>query len=123
MHDDIHEDNWEEQENGWLPYLKNDVLSTAFAYARFAKGMEELTGFGKKNSLTSPSLANKSFNSLRDESDEPIYIYNDEFMRHSQRQSIKRGRCTAVNQYYYSNISDEVLNIISKELNINGNKR
>ena len=30
-------------------------------------GMEELTGFGMKNSLTLPSLANKFFNSLRDE--------------------------------------------------------
>ena len=28
-------------------------------------GMEELTGFGMKSSLTLPSLANKYFNSLR----------------------------------------------------------
>ena len=45
-HDEIFEDNWEEKENQWLPYLKNDVLSTAFSYARYSKGMEELTGFG-----------------------------------------------------------------------------
>ena len=38
-------------------------------------GMEKLTGFGMKNSLTLPSLANKYFNSLRDENDEPIYTY------------------------------------------------
>ena len=118
-HDEIYEDNWEEKENEWLPYLKNDVLSTAFSYARYSKGMEELTGFGIKNSLTLPSLANKYFNSLRDESDEPIYTYNDEFMRHFVRQSIKGGRCTALNQYYKSDISKEVFNIISKELNIN----
>ena len=80
--------------------------------------MEELTGFGMKNSLTLPSLANKYFNSLRDESDEPIYTYNDEFMRYFVRQSIKGGRCSALNQYYKSNISQEVFNIISKELNI-----
>ena len=30
-HDEIFEDNWEEKENEWLPYLKNDVLSTAFS--------------------------------------------------------------------------------------------
>ena len=72
-HDEIFGDNWEAKENEWLPYLKNDVLSTAFSYARYSKGMEELTGFGMKNSLTLPSLANKYFNSLRDESDEPIY--------------------------------------------------
>ena len=120
-HDEIFEDNWEEKENEWLPYHKNDVLSTAFSYARYSKGMEELTGFGMKNSLTLPTLANKYLNSLRDESDEPIYIYNDEFMRHFVRQSKKGGRCSALNQYYKSNISQEVFNIISKELNVNGN--
>ena len=120
-HDEIFEANWEEKENEWLPYLKNDVLSTAFSYARYSKGMEELTGFGMKNSLTLPSLANKNINSLRDESDEPIYTYNDEFMRHFVRQSIKGGRCGSYNQYYKSNISQEVFNIISKELIVNDN--
>ena len=83
--------------------------------------MEALTGFGMKNCLTLPSLANKYFNSLRDESDEPIYTYNDEFMRHFVRKSIKGGLCLALNQYYKSNISKEVFNIISKELNVNDN--
>ena len=58
-HDEIFEDNWEEKENEWLPYLKTDVLSTAFSYARYSKGMEELIGFGMKNSLTLPSLVIK----------------------------------------------------------------
>ena len=93
---------------------ENDVLSTAFSYARYSKGIEVLTGFGKKNSLTLPALANKYFNSLRDESDEPIYTYNDEFMRHFVRQSIKGGRCSALNRYYKSSISDEVFNNFSK---------
>ena len=83
--------------------------------------MEELTGFGMKNSLTLPSLANKYFNSLREENDEPIYTYNDEIMRHFERQSIKRGRCSALNQNYKSNFSQEAFNIISKELNVNDN--
>ena len=73
-----------------------------------------------KNSLTLPSLANKYFNGLRDESDEPIYTYNDEFMGHFVRKSKKGGRCSALNQYYKSNISQEVFNIISKELIVNG---
>ena len=120
-HDEIYEDNWEEKENEWLPYLKNDVLSTAFSYARYSKGVEELTGFGMKKSLTLPSLGNKYFSSLRDESDEPNYTYNDEFMRHFVGQNIKGGRCSALNQYYKSNISKEVFNIISKELDINDN--
>ena len=121
-HDEIFEDNWEEKENEWLHYLKNDVLSTAFSYARYSKGMEELTGFGMKNSLTLPSLANKYFNNLREEKDEPIYTYNDKFMRSFVRQSIKGGRCSALNQYYKSNVSQEAFNIISKELNNNGNE-
>ena len=74
-----------------------------------------------KNSLILPSLANKYFNSLRDENDETIYNYNDEFIRHFGRRSIKSGRCSALNQYYKSNISQEVFNFISKELNVNGN--
>ena len=45
-----------------------------------------------KISLTLPSLANKHFNSLRIEHDEPIYTYTYTFMRNFVRQSIKRGR-------------------------------
>ena len=116
--DEIYEDTWEENENEWLPYVKNDVLSTAFCYARYTMGMEELTKFGMKNSLTLPSLANKHFNSLRDENDEPIYTYTDPFMRNFVRKAIKGGRCNDFNQHYKSEISDEVFNFISKELNV-----
>ena len=42
-------------------------------------------------------------------------------MKHFVRQSIDEGRCSALNQYYKSAISDEVFNNISKELNVNGN--
>ena len=83
--------------------------------------MEALTGFGMKNSLTLPSLANKCFNRLGDENDERIYTYNNEFMRHFVRQSIKSGRCAALNQHCKSTISDEVFNYISKELFVKGN--
>ena len=84
--------------------------------------MEQLTGFGMKNSLTLPSLANKYFNSFRDENDEPIYIHTDPFMRNFIRKAIKGGRCNAFNQHEKFEISDEVFNIISKELNVNGNE-
>ena len=120
-HDEIYEDTWEAEENEWLPYVKNDVLSTAFCYARYTMGTEELTRFGMKNSLTLPSLANKYFNSSRDENDEPIYTYTDPFMRNFVRKAFKGGRCNAFNQHCKSEISDEVFNIISKELNVNGN--
>ena len=83
--------------------------------------MEELTGFVMKNSLTLPSLANKFFNSLRDENDEPIHTYTDPFMRNFVRQSIKGGRRNSFNQHYKSECSDEVFDIISKELTVSGN--
>ena len=117
--DEIYEDNWEEKENEWLPHVKNDVLSTAFCYARYIKVMNELTNFGIKNSLSLPSLANKNLNSLRDENDEPIYTYTDPFMRNFVRNSMKGGRCNANK----SEISDEVFIIISRKLNVNGNIR
>ena len=75
-----------------------------------------------KNTLTLSSLDNKFFNSLRDDNDEPPnFTYNDKYMRYIVRQSIKNDRCVALNDYYKSTISDEVLNIISKELDVNGN--
>ena len=97
------------------------MLSTAFSYARCSKGVEELTGFGMKNSSTLPSLANKYFNRLRDQNDEPIYTYTVLFMRHLVRLSFKGGQRSTLSQYYKSSISDEVFNFISRELNVNGN--
>ena len=65
-------------------------------------GMEVLTNFGMKNSLTLPSLANIYFNSLRDENDEPIYTCTNPFMRNFVQNSIKGGRCNAFNQHFQS---------------------
>ena len=90
-HDEIYEETWEEKENELLLYVKNDVLSTAFCYARHTMGMEELKIFGMKNTSILPSLANKFFNGLRNENDEPIYTYTYPFMRNFLRQSIKAG--------------------------------
>ena len=103
-----------------MPSLKNDVLSTASSYARYIRGMEELTGFRMKKILTLPSLADIFFNSIRKQNDEAIYTYNDEYMRYFVRQSNKRGRRAALNQCHKSFISDNVFNIISHELNIKG---
>ena len=97
-HDEIYEDNWEEKENDCLPYLKNDVSSTALGYARYSKSIEDLSGFWLKNTLTFSSLANKTFNNLRFENDVLIYTYNDEYMRYFVRQSVKGGRCSSLNQ-------------------------
>ena len=113
-HDDIYENTWEDKEKERLPYQRNGVLSTVFSYARYAEGMEELPGFGLKNSLFLPSLANKDFKSLRDENYEPIYTYNEEYMRWFARQSIKGSRCSSLNQCYISILSDEVFVMIQK---------
>ena len=83
--------------------------------------IEELTNFGMKNSLTLPSLANKYFNRSRDENDEPFYTYTDTIMRNLVRQSLKSGRSKLFDQHYKSEISDDLFNIILKELKVNGN--
>ena len=120
-HDETFEDTWEGRENEWLPYVKNDVLSTAFCYARCTMGLEGLTGFGMKNSSILPLLSNRFFKSLRDEDNEPIYIYTDLFMRNFVRNSSKGGRCNSFKQHYKSGTSDEVFNNFSKKLNVTGN--
>ena len=42
-HDEIYEDKWEAREKEWLPYVKNDVISSAFCYASL------YNGYGKIN--------------------------------------------------------------------------
>ena len=42
-------------------------------------------------------------------------------MRHFGRQSTKGGRVCAFNQYYESKTSDDILKLISEELNVKGN--
>ena len=51
-HDEIFEDTWEAKQNEWLPYVKNDVLSTVFRYSTCILGMGDLTNFSVKNLLT-----------------------------------------------------------------------
>ena len=120
-HDDIDGDNYEDKKDILLPYVKNDVLCNAYSYARYIKAMEEKTGFSMKDCLSLPGLAWKYFNSLRTEEDEPIYTYNDKYMRCFVRQSIKGGRVCVFNQYYKSKHCDDILKITNKELTVKGN--
>ena len=83
--------------------------------------MQEITGVSMKDCLSLPGLGWKYFNSLRTEKNEPIYTYNDKYMRWFVRQSIKGGRFCAFNQYCKSRICDDFLIIISEELNVTGN--
>ena len=97
--DELYEDTWEARENEWLSYVKKDVLSPVFCYARCILGMEDITGFSMKNSITLPSLENKYFKKLWEENDEPIHTHTDPFMRNFVRLSIKGGRCNVFNQH------------------------
>ena len=120
-HDDIDGDNYKGKKDIWLPYVKNDVLCTAYSYARYIEAMKEITGFSMKDCLSLPGLGWKNFNSLRTEEDEPIYTYNDKYMRWFDRQSIKGGRVCAFNQHYKSNHFEDIKRILSKELGVKGN--
>ena len=119
-HDEVDGKNYEHKLKEWLPYVKNDVLCTAFSYARYVKAMQEITGFSMKDCLSLPGLGLNYFNSLRTEQDEPIYTYNDKYMRCFVRQAAYGGRVCAFNRFYKSNIFDGILNINSKELKIKG---
>ena len=107
-HDEIDANKYKYEKDVWLPYVKNDVLSTAYCYARYNKCMEEITGFSMKDCLSLPDLAWENINSLRTEEDEPLYTYDDKYMRWFVRQSIKGGRVCAFNQYYKSKHCDDI---------------
>ena len=103
-----------------MDYVKNDVLCTAFSYARYGEAMEEITVFAMKDCLSLPRLGWKYFKSLRTEVDEPVYTNNDIYMRYFVRLSIKRRSVCDFNQYYESKFCDDILSHISKELNVKG---
>ena len=120
-HDEVDGGNYKSKKNEWLPYVKNNVLSTAFSYARYIKFMEEITGFSIKDCLSLRRLGLKYFNSLGTERDEPMYTYNDKYMRWFVREAAYGGRVCAFNQYYKSKSCDDILKIISKEIYVKEN--
>ena len=42
-YDEIYADNWRDKKDEWVDYVKNNVLCTAFIYARYTKAMVETT--------------------------------------------------------------------------------
>ena len=70
--------------------------------------------------LCLPGLGLKYFNSLRTEQDEPMYTYNDKYMRWFVRQAAYGGLVRAFNQYYKSKQCDDILKIISEEFCVKG---
>ena len=122
-HDELFEDTGKNQSDERLGYVKNDSLCTDFAYARYSRGMEELTGFSRKNNLTLPLLAWKFLNSWRDESDELIYTYGDKFLKLFVRQISNGAGCTAFVQYHISKRAEIIFETKSDELVVKGNIR
>ena len=82
--------------------------------------MEEIPGFSMKDCLSLPGLGLKYFNSLRTE-DEPIYTYNDKYMKKFVRQAAYGGRVCASNKFYKSKSCDDIFKFISEELKVKGN--
>ena len=101
-HDEVDGDKYKDKKDEWLDYVKQDLLSTAFSYARYCKAMQETTRFSMKDCLALPGLGLKYFNSLRTKEDEPTYTYNDKFMRWFVREAAYGGRVCAFNQIYKS---------------------
>ena len=58
-HGEVFADNWKDKKMEWLDYVKNEVLCTAFSYARYSKAMEEKSGFGMKDCLSVPGIGLK----------------------------------------------------------------
>ena len=113
---EVLQDTWMNRKDEMFDYVKFDILCTASGYAKYSKCSKKFTGFGLKNSFTSPSLDWKHFNSSRDESDEPIYTYKDKSMRWFKGQSNKGGRCTVFIQNYESRKADKIFEAKSQDL-------
>ena len=60
------------------------------------------------------------FQFIKNKEDEPIYSYDDKYIRWFAHQSFKGGRLCALSQWQKSKVFDEVLKILSEELNSKG---
>ena len=55
-HDKVDGSIYKDRKNEWLDYVKQNVLCTAFFYARYCKAMEEISGYSMKDCLSAPGL-------------------------------------------------------------------
>ena len=55
-HDDIDSDNYKNEKDIGLPYVKMDVLSTSYCYARYCVAMNEISRVSMKYCLSLPGL-------------------------------------------------------------------
>ena len=119
-HSVINKNNFVELRHIWEPYLLSDVLCLAFIYARHSMEMQKMTGFGIKDCLTEASLGWKCLGTYI--KDREFYTFNNIYVRDFMRKSIKGGRVAALNRYFESNQSEEILNTIEKHLKTNDNE-
>ena len=117
-HDEIDENIWRVKKMNELILWKVMFYVLLSVMQQIVKKMEEVTRFSMKDCLSLPGLAWKYFNSLGTEQDELIYTYNDRYMRKFLKQIIKRGRVCVFIENFKSNIHDDILKIISEELNV-----
>ena len=104
-HDEVSSDTWKDKKHEWLVYVKNDVICTSFSYARYSKALEKFTGFSMKDCVSRLGLGWKYLKSLRTEEHEPIYTYNDKYMRWLVRQSTKGILTNIINQKKFLMVS------------------
>ena len=93
-HDEIYANNRRDKRDECLIYVECDVLCTASSYitfSRYSNATEDGTGLGMKDCLSSPGFGWKYFKRLGEGDDEPIYTYNDKYMRSFVRQNINGG--------------------------------
>ena len=74
-----------------------------------------------KDCLSLPGFRWKNFNSIRTDEAEPIYTYNEKYMKWFVSQSIKGGGVCAYSHYYKSKACENNLKCISEEKNVKGN--
>ena len=48
-HEDVYSDTWKNKKDGWLDYVKNDVLSRDFSYAMYSKCLQKKPDLERKN--------------------------------------------------------------------------
>ena len=94
--DEVDGYNYKDKNVEWLDYVRQDVLCTAFSYAGYCKAVAKFTGFLMKDFVSAPGLGWKYFNSLRTEEDEPMYTYDDKYMRWFVHQRIFGGRVSSL---------------------------
>ena len=78
---------------------------------------QKLSGFGIKDCLTEASLGWKCFGTYN--KDREFHTFNDKYVRDFIRKSIKGGRVAALNIYFESSQSEEILNTIKNTFKIN----